>query len=115
MKDGAKTLVGLDILLHGVKLVRLEFAGGFLLPLILGILSLVRSKGILSWVLGVYLILLSFNYAHLLLLALGQAAEPDYLRNLKQRMSEDPNLAVRFTGKSFLLLIPFSTIMPGPF
>jgi hypothetical protein len=115
MKSNVKMAVGLDILLHGKRLIRLEFAAGFLLSFILGLLSLVRSRGTLSLVLGVYLVVLSLNYAHLLLLALRQAGEPEYLRELKQRISEDPGLAVRLTRKSFLLLIPFSTIVPGSF
>ena len=115
MKNNVRTVVGLDILLHGKKLTRLEFAAGFLLPFAFGIWSLVRPKGPLSLVLGVYLVLLSFNYAHLLLLALGNASEPGFLRDLKQRISEDPDLAVGFTRKSFLLLIPLSTIVPGFF
>ena len=103
-----RLLAGLDIVYHGARLILLEFAAGVLLPLALGLLLVLRGRAVWQRPLGVYLLLVALNYLPLLLAAVRLAADAQALQNVRDELARDPQMGVRYTKKSLLILVPLA-------
>ena len=101
-----RKLAALDIAIHGAKLIVAEFAAGVILPLAIGVLSLLRGRAYWQIAFGIYMLCLGLNYFPLLIygtiLAAKENAESAVAAELKAR----DQIASKYAKQSLLLLVP---------
>ena len=100
-----RKLAAADMALHGARLVIAEFAIGFLLPAMLGSLSLLPGRSGAHLALGAYLLLVALNYLPLLALAIKIRTREQAEREVADLLNDRPAL-IRLSKQSLILLIP---------
>ena len=101
-----RKLAALDLALHGSKLILAEFSVGVLLPLCLGVFSLLRSHEGWKSALGWYLILVSINYVPLTIYAIAIMLSGKPQDEVADVLSSGKKLGAKYAAQSLLLLVP---------
>jgi hypothetical protein len=101
-----RRLAAIDIALLGYKLILVEYAGGVLLSVALGVLALFRGHTFWQILVGVYLICLGINYLPMLVYTLAIANKQNARAEIADELADKRKAMSKYRRKSLLLFVP---------
>lgn len=110
MPINIRKLAALDMAFLGSGVILSEFALGVLGPIAVGIFTVERGRSQWQSTVGVYLILLGFNYIPLLVYAIAIYRKGSAHDEIADDLAEKTEIAKRYFPQTLLLLIPL--VMP---
>jgi len=109
-----RKLAALDIAFHGYRFILIEFGGGVLICLALGLwltsiaFPLSQNTGPLRLVTGIYIISLAMNYTPLLIYAILIARRTSAQQEVAAELAERDRYARMYGVQQALLLVPLA-------
>jgi uncharacterized membrane protein len=102
-----RKLVALDIRLHGLRFILIEFGVGTPLIIALGLWLLLNN----TFFLGLYMLLTGLNYVPLLIYAIIFARDKTAEREVEYELSHYKHYIRKYSIQQFLIFIPLSILL----
>ena len=102
-----RKLAAIDIVFFGYTFVLAEYVCGIVIPIGLGILTLLKGYSAGKAAIAVYLISLGIDYVPMLIYTISIANRQQARAELREELTQQPQVVVQYRRLSILFLIPF--------
>jgi len=102
-----RKLAAIDIVFFGYTFVLAEYVCGIVIPIGLGILTLLKGYSAGKAAIAVYLISLGIDYVPMLIYTISIANCQRARAELREELTEQPGAMVKYRKRAILLLVPF--------